>query len=173
MIAAAVIGSPICALLLVIAVGCTCKLYSLRISYSQLGSNYHNSTPITEIQRAIRAGRLAPPPYDEAMQTSRSFDEVQAEIQNQLRLQQEREARSESLSDDVPLLQATGGGELCDNDDVLLNGSDIISSDAVVEQQGGSFQLSEFHNNRQSRFARWGLTVKQLLGIRPRQSDNI
>lgn len=76
-ITAAVIGSLICGLLLVIALGCTCKLYALRLQ-EQHGL-HRTSTPVSRIQDEIFALHLAPPPYAEAMVTSRPFEEVQRE----------------------------------------------------------------------------------------------
>ena len=81
MITAAVIGSLICGLLLVIALGCTCKLYALRLQEHQ--RILQQSTPISRIQESIYARRMAPPTYLEAMATSRPFDEMQREAQNQ------------------------------------------------------------------------------------------
>ena len=77
MITAAVIGSLICGLLLVIALGCTCKLYALRLQEHQ--RILQQSTPISRIQESIYARRMAPPTYLEAMATSRPFDEMQRE----------------------------------------------------------------------------------------------
>ena len=76
-ITAAVIGSLICGLLLLIALGCTCKLYALRLQEHQ--RILQQSTPISRIQEGIYARRMAPPPYLEAMATSRPFDEMQRE----------------------------------------------------------------------------------------------
>ena len=69
---AAVAGALICGLLLVVALGCTCKLYNLRVN----GHNRHrHETPLSRLySEFIR--RRAPPPYHEAMITSRSYDDV-------------------------------------------------------------------------------------------------
>ena len=73
-ILSAVVGSLSCALLLVIA---------LRIAYRfvRQPSNHRSSrhiSPITAIEEQIYAQRSAPPPYPEAMATSRPFDECRA-----------------------------------------------------------------------------------------------
>ena len=90
-ITAAVIGSLICGSLLVIALGCTCKLYALRLQehYRIL----EQSTPISRIQEGIHARRMAPPPYLEAMATSRPFDEIQREALQNQRQQNGRRSR--------------------------------------------------------------------------------
>ena len=81
-ITAAVIGSLICGLLLVIAIGCTCKLYALRLHEAHVSSRI--STPISRLTEELFARRLAPPTYSEAMLTSRSFEDAQREFLNQL-----------------------------------------------------------------------------------------
>lgn len=68
---AAVAGAMLCALLLVIALGCTCKVYNLRVH----GHRHPHETPLSRLySEFIR--RRAPPPYHEAMLTSRSYDDV-------------------------------------------------------------------------------------------------
>jgi len=72
----AVVGSLSCALLLVIALGITYRFVCLP-------SNHRTSrhiSPITAIEEQIYAQRSAPPQYQEAMATSRPFDEYQREI---------------------------------------------------------------------------------------------
>ncbi|XP_052225049.1 low-density lipoprotein receptor-related protein 12-like [Dreissena polymorpha] len=81
-IIAAICGSMICALLLVILVGCSCKLYSLRtMDYSH---HPRHESPMSRLYAELLR-RRAPPPYHEAMLTSRNFDEVQQEYMEQLR----------------------------------------------------------------------------------------
>ena len=75
-ILAAVVGSLSCALLLVIALGVTFRLVCLP---SGRRSSRHVS-PITAIEDQIYAERSAPPPYPEAMATSRPFDDYRREI---------------------------------------------------------------------------------------------
>ncbi|XP_061163426.1 low-density lipoprotein receptor-related protein 12-like [Saccostrea echinata] len=65
-IIAAVSGSLICGLLLVVALGCTCKLYNLR--QQQLHGPRHE-TPLSRVYAEFMR-RRAPPPYHEAMLTS-------------------------------------------------------------------------------------------------------
>ena len=74
-ILAAVVGSLSCALLLVVALGVTYRLVCLPSGHR---SSRHIS-PITAIEEQIYAQRSAPPPYPEAMATSRPFDEYQHE----------------------------------------------------------------------------------------------
>lgn len=84
MITAAVVGSQICALLLVIALGCTCRLYALRMREQHSLVNQATS-PLMRLQEEIYARRLAPPPYNEAMLTSRPFEEARMEYMQRLR----------------------------------------------------------------------------------------
>ena len=124
MITAAVIGSLICGLLLVIALGCTCKLYALRLQEHQ--RILQQSTPISRIQESIYARRMAPPTYLEAMATSRPFDEMQreaAQSQGQANGRRSRRGRRRSRQGShdtggrsVPGLVASGR----DDDDVAL-----------------------------------------------------
>ena len=74
-ILSAVVGSLSCALLLVIAIGIT---YRIVRSPPTRRSSRHIS-PITAIEEQIYAQRSAPPPYLEAMATSRPFEEYQRE----------------------------------------------------------------------------------------------
>ncbi|CAH1779480.1 unnamed protein product [Owenia fusiformis] len=76
-ITAAVVGSLVCCLLLVIAFGCTCKLYAMRLQEQHGGPRYQS--PLTRYQIMAFNQRPVPPTYDEAMQNSRSFDDVQRE----------------------------------------------------------------------------------------------
>ncbi|VDI44275.1 low-density lipoprotein receptor-related protein 3/10/12 [Mytilus galloprovincialis] len=68
---AAVCGALICGLLLVVALGCTCKLYNLRVH----GHRQRHETPLSRLYSEFMR-RRAPPPYHEAMLTSRPYDEV-------------------------------------------------------------------------------------------------
>lgn len=74
---AAVVGSLCCGLLLVIAAGSVCRLHAVR---SLMGSRSHHISPITAIQEELLARLSAPPLYDEAMVTSRPYEEVRTEM---------------------------------------------------------------------------------------------
>ena len=82
MIIAAISGSVICALLLTILIGCSCKLYSLRTIERHGGIRHHS--PMSRLYAEFLR-RTAPPPYHEAMLTSRNYDEVQQERRERLR----------------------------------------------------------------------------------------
>jgi len=75
-ILAAVVGSLSCGLLLVIALGVT---YRLVCPPAGRRSSRHVS-PITAIEEQIYARHSAPPPYPEAMATSRPYEDYQREI---------------------------------------------------------------------------------------------
>ncbi|XP_052817090.1 low-density lipoprotein receptor-related protein 12-like [Mya arenaria] len=90
-IIAAICGSMICALLLVILVGCSCKLYSLRAI--DISPHHRIENPMGRLYAEL-VRRRAPPPYHEAMLTSRNFDEVQQEYLDQLRNSSRRSRRS-------------------------------------------------------------------------------
>lgn len=79
-IIAAVSGSLICGLLLVVALGCTCKLYNLR--QQQLHGPRHE-TPLSRVYAEFMR-RRAPPPYHEAMLTSRPYEEARREYMDRL-----------------------------------------------------------------------------------------
>ena len=81
-ITAAVIGVLICAMLLVIALGCSCKLYSLRQQENSPSHCY--DSPLTRLQQEFFVHRQAPPPYNEAITTSRSFEDAQREFMEQI-----------------------------------------------------------------------------------------
>ena len=81
-IIAAISGSVICALLLTILIGCSCKLYSLRTIERHGGIRHHS--PMSRLYAEFLR-RTAPPPYHEAMLTSRNYDEVQQERRERLR----------------------------------------------------------------------------------------
>ena len=111
-VTAAVIGTLCCALLLVVALGCLCKLYNLRLQDQSLqGLMWHPSAE----QALARA--LAPPPYMEAMLTSRNYEEVQQELQS-LATQQGHDTRV--TPDDVPLLADTDLIQARSNEDEVL-----------------------------------------------------
>ncbi|ESO90309.1 hypothetical protein LOTGIDRAFT_233824 [Lottia gigantea] len=76
-IIAAVVGSLICSLLLVVALGCTCRLYIFRTRDS---CRQRHSTPLSRLQVEIMGRRPPPPSYNEAMLTSRPYEEVRQEI---------------------------------------------------------------------------------------------
>lgn len=80
---AAICGSMVCALLLVILLGCSCKLYSLRTMDHHHQFPRHE-TPMSRLYAEFLR-RRAPPPYHEAMLTSRNFDEVQQEYLDRMR----------------------------------------------------------------------------------------
>lgn len=75
-ILSAVVGSLSCALLLVVALGVT---YRFVRAPSNRRPSRHIS-PITAIEEQIYAQRSAPPPYPEAMATSRPYDDYRREI---------------------------------------------------------------------------------------------
>ncbi|XP_064610975.1 low-density lipoprotein receptor-related protein 12-like isoform X2 [Liolophura sinensis] len=92
-IIAAVMGSLICALLLVVALGCTCKLYALRL-HEHYGS--HHETPMSRVQAEFNR-RPAPPTYSEAMATSQPYnnsDQVSRSTQQMRRSRGRRGSRS-------------------------------------------------------------------------------
>lgn len=70
-ITAAIMGSLICGLLLVVAVGCTCKLYALR--YGESSGSTRSTLPLSPLERELLS-REPPPPYSTTMsQTSGSY----------------------------------------------------------------------------------------------------
>lgn len=80
---AAVIGSLCCGLLLVIAAGAVCRLQAVR---ALMNPRSRHISPITAIQEELLARLSAPPLYDEAMVTSRPYDEVRSEMLRRMQL---------------------------------------------------------------------------------------
>lgn len=100
---AAVCGALICGLLLVVAFGCTCKLYNLRVHGHQHG---RHETPLSRLYSEFMR-RRAPPPYHEAMLTSRPYDEVRRDYLEHLqqvnaRPPSRRGRRNRNRNSDVP-----------------------------------------------------------------------
>ncbi|XP_005103804.1 uncharacterized protein LOC101862519 [Aplysia californica] len=77
-IVAAVVGATMCALLLVIVLGCICKIFSARMH--QLEAVAHTETPLTRLQAELFRRRAPPPPYNEAMVTSRPYHQACQEL---------------------------------------------------------------------------------------------
>ncbi|KAK6982829.1 Low-density lipoprotein receptor- protein 12 [Biomphalaria glabrata] len=77
-IVAAVVGSLICVLLLVISLGCVCKLYNMRMNTMRRGTRHE--TPLSRQLAEMFHRRAPPPPYHEAMLTSRPYDEAFMEL---------------------------------------------------------------------------------------------
>ncbi|XP_076448792.1 low-density lipoprotein receptor-related protein 12-like [Babylonia areolata] len=112
-IVAAVVGSLTCSLLLVLSLGCACKFYYLR-HHPHPGTSPHShhhhhrgpryDTPLTRLQAEMFRRRAPPPPYHEAMLTSRPYDEAVREYLAQTQQQQGQEP-SESAEP-----QESGGG---------------------------------------------------------------
>ena len=75
---AAVIGSTVCALLLTIALGCTCQLHALRLREQHNRRRYRS--PLSQLQDEYFSHRRAPPNYSDAMVTSRPFDDARREF---------------------------------------------------------------------------------------------
>ncbi|XP_059177725.1 uncharacterized protein LOC131957037 isoform X2 [Physella acuta] len=80
-IVAAVVGSLVCSLLLVVALGCVCKVYNIRMHNLRAGTRHE--TPLTRQLAEMFHHRAPPPPYHEAMLTSRPYDEAYLELLSQ------------------------------------------------------------------------------------------
>lgn len=108
-IIAAISGSMVCALLLVVLLGCSCKLYQLRtMDYAPYP---RHETPMSRLYAELMR-RRAPPPYHEAMLTSRNFDEVQQEYMERLRNASRRSQRRHRRSRSSRNLQTNDNGEV-------------------------------------------------------------
>ena len=140
MITAAVVGSQICALLLVIALGCTCRLYALRMR-EQRTLLHQATSPLMRLQEEIYARRLAPPPYNEAMLTSRPFEEARREYIQRLwasqlaRRNQQSDAEAGSpgaMGEDGSILQRqcenTNSAQSRDDGTLILDVTGQVSS---------------------------------------------
>ncbi|BFZ12744.1 hypothetical protein BsWGS_15783 [Bradybaena similaris] len=79
-IIAAVSGSLLCALMMVLSMGCICKMYRMRSRHLQ---ERHHETPLTRHLAEMLRHRAPPPPYHEAMLTSRPYSEADLELLDQ------------------------------------------------------------------------------------------
>lgn len=89
-IVAAVVGSLLCSLLMVVAMGCVCKVYRLRQIQLLAGSggscchaHGRHDSPLTRQLAEMFRQRAPPPPYHEAMLTSRPYHEILLESTNE------------------------------------------------------------------------------------------
>ena len=104
MIVAAVVGSLVCALLLVLSLGCACKVYTMRNGHDAHPGHHHHrrgphyDTPLSRLQAEMFRRRAPPPPYHEAMLTSRPYDEAVREYFAQIRAAQQSEPSAERAS---------------------------------------------------------------------------
>lgn len=120
MITAAVVGALSCSLLLVVALGCTCHLHAMRMR-EIMGSNY--VSPLSRVEQEIWARQSAPPLYDEAMETSRPYDEMVAIIEQELVNQSNSQTSGEN-SDVELLCDVNGGDNNEERDEELLDVSE-------------------------------------------------
>jgi len=104
-IVAAVVGSLLCALLLVLSLGCACKVYTMRNNNDAHTHHHHHrrgaryDTPLSRLQAEMFRRRAPPPPYHEAMLTSRPYDEAVREYFAQMEpAQQAQPPEQESRS---------------------------------------------------------------------------
>jgi len=114
------VGSLSCALLLVIALGATYRLVCLP---SGQRSSRHIS-PITAIEEQIYAQRSAPPPYPEAMATSRPFDEFHRETV--------AGSDQTAVTPDADCA-GSGGDNPCDASPILVRMSADTSDDDLID----------------------------------------
>uniref|UniRef100_A0A0B7AG31 Uncharacterized protein n=1 Tax=Arion vulgaris TaxID=1028688 RepID=A0A0B7AG31_9EUPU len=83
---AAVVCTLICALVLVSAMGCVCKVYRRHVHH--LNGGHRHETPLSRQLSEMLHRRAPPPPYHEAMLTSRPYSEAHLELPNQAEQQQ-------------------------------------------------------------------------------------
>ncbi|KAL8570123.1 hypothetical protein ACOMHN_033802 [Nucella lapillus] len=108
-IVVAVVGSLLCSLLLVLSLGCACKFYYLRHNLPHRHHHHHHrgpryDTPLSRLQAEMFRRRAPPPPYHEAMLTSRPYDEAVREYLAQTQTQQSGEPEASE--------QEAGGGSV-------------------------------------------------------------
>ena len=138
---AAIVGSLSCAMLLVLVLGFSFKLYIVRM-HSSSTSRY--VSPIMEIRDQIFARLSAPPPYLEAMETSRSYEEFRREVLSDISSNEIIETAENSiLSTDEDLIvveiqrnnvQQTPSMKRyrCDDDDAFLECFETNKADVVA-----------------------------------------
>lgn len=141
---AAVSGALICGLLLVVAFGCTCKLYNLRVHGHRHG---RHETPLSRLYSEFMR-RRAPPPYHEAMLTSRPYDEVRRDYLEHLqqigtRPPSRRSRRNRNRNQNTER-QAAGDGECQDATNTNQNGPPEETQNSVnreLERQNSTSLL--------------------------------
>jgi hypothetical protein len=132
-ILSAVVGSLSCGLLLAVALGIAHRFYVLRVASNHRTSSRHIS-PITAIEEHIYAQRSAPPPYPEAMATSRPYEEYRREVASRTCPNVGTAAVPTSvISDDGQLAMTTPVIATSNCDDDLFN---IAGSDNVLDGGG-------------------------------------
>lgn len=113
------VGSLCCGLLLAIALGIARRFYILRVRMTS--DNYQSTrrhqSIVTAIEDHIFASRSAPPLYNEAMETSRPYEEYRQEVmrrrqqqQNQQQVQRSSGAASDVVVDTTPRETGESGG---------------------------------------------------------------
>jgi len=116
-ILSAVVGSLSCALLLVVALGVTYRF--VRQSTGRRSSRH--ISPITAIEEQIYAQRSAPPPYQEAMATSRPFDDYRREIADRSNPTAATSGSEHGHADDPSDTSALVRNEPASDDDDLID----------------------------------------------------
>lgn len=141
-IVAAVVGSLLCSLLLVLSLGCACKFYYLRHHHHH--HHHHRGprydTPLSRLQAEMFRRRAPPPPYHEAMLTSRPYDEAVREY-----LAQNQQTREPEAAE-----QRAAGGEHGDsgNDSSDQSVQNLISLMDFSEQGEEQLQTFNEHSSR-------------------------
>ncbi|KAL4235004.1 Low-density lipoprotein receptor-related protein 12 [Mactra antiquata] len=142
-IIAAICGSMICALLLVILLGCSCKLYSVR-NLDHHHRHIRHESPMSRMYAEFLR-RRAPPPYHEAMLTSRNFEEVQQEYLERMRNSRQNR-RNRRRSRNQQSQAATDNGDSNQNN----AGQDVENTGAADESTTG-MQLSTINEENETR----------------------
>lgn len=114
-----------------------CRLHALCLREQ---SGLHRSryiSPVTQVQEEIFARRSAPPPYLEAMRTSRNFEEVQREILAARQSTLEAGGRqNQSVGDDQHTVSSD------DDDDLIDISMDDPGNPTDVERDSSDVQIS-------------------------------
>ena len=98
MITASVVGSLVFGLLVVVTLGCTCRLHALRTQAHSSHSSRHVSA-VAAIQQQIWLRHSAPPPYAVAMVSSRPYEEVRQQVLEYVRQNQHSEGEDSGSGD--------------------------------------------------------------------------
>lgn len=150
-IIAAISGSVICALLLTILIGCSCKLYSLRTIERHGGIRHHS--PMSRLYAEFLR-RTAPPPYHEAMLTSRNYDEVQQERRERLRSSR-RARRSNGQRNNSP----NSNGAADENSENPVNANSAEQDNVNFVNEVGDTESNDNPNVTQDATENTGVSV--------------
>ncbi|CAK8684702.1 uncharacterized protein LOC143452309 [Clavelina lepadiformis] len=129
-ITAAIIGSLICGLLLAVALGCSCKLYTLRsAAHARRRNRLVAPTPLGRVARELLE-REAPPSYNMAVDTAEANEEGSSRNRSSSSRRRRRERRRRRRNRDPQIRRAQPAPRpMSSTPSEVSNRNDIITPD--------------------------------------------